>query len=207
MYLTMKHFMCLLENKCFTIRSNKTGVDQYIKRLKQDLITQSFLLTYIKIYVPVTLSDYSIAPQWPRDKYIKRLKQDLITQSFLLTYIKIYVTVTLSDYSIQPQWPRRKWNTDIQQLLIAPSITLPKWENLLNQTKNKTCNPNPQMLNLTALLLLTEISKQKLKDFLNRLETCSMRLGERVHKDTILQNSKSTIAGVVRNKLIPIQLL
>jgi hypothetical protein len=70
-------------------------------------------------------------------------------------------------------------------------------------SKTKIYHPNPQMLNLTAWLLSTEVSTQR--DFLSQLEICSLHLGEKVHKEIILRNSKSAIGGVVENRLIHIQ--
>jgi hypothetical protein len=45
------------------------------------------------------------------------------------------------------------------------------------------------------------------KDFLEKLESYSLPLGEKEHKKIIVPNSNSSIAGVVQGKLIPIQSL
>jgi len=73
------------------------------------------------------------------------------------------------------------------------------------KSKMKICHQNPEILNLTAWLLSTNVSKQR--DFRNQLENCSQLHGEMVQKEIILRNSKSTIVGVVDNKWIPIQLI
>ncbi|CAC5395599.1 unnamed protein product [Mytilus coruscus] len=104
---------------------------------------------------------------------------------------------------IASQWPRRHWYTEILQLLIACPIRLPVMDNLLSQAKMKIFHPNPEILNLTAWLLSTDVLKQR--DFLNQQEHCSQLHGEMVQKRTIPQNLKSLIAGVVRDKLIHIQ--
>jgi hypothetical protein len=105
---------------------------------------------------------------------------------------------------IAPQWPRRHWYADLLQFLIAYPIRLPNLPNLLNQPKTKIYHPNPQVFNLTAWLLSTEVSKQKA--FLNKLDHYSQHHGEKGLKRITVVNSKNTVA-VVQGKLISIQQL
>ncbi|CAC5402811.1 unnamed protein product [Mytilus coruscus] len=63
-------------------------------------------------------------------------------------------------YLIGAQWPKRHWYTEILQLLIACPIRLPEMDNLLSQAKMKIFHPNPEILNLTAWLLSTDVLKQ-----------------------------------------------
>jgi hypothetical protein len=104
---------------------------------------------------------------------------------------------------IAPQWPRRHWYADLLQFLIAYPIRLPNLPNLLNQPKTKNYHPNPQVFNLTAWLLSTEVSKQKA--FLNKLDHYSQHHRAKGLKGITVVNSKNTVAGVLQGKLIPIQ--
>jgi hypothetical protein len=61
------------------------------------------------------------------------------------------------------------------------------------------------VFSLTAWLLSTNATSQI--DFLKKLESYSLPLGEKEHKQIIVPNSNSSIAGVVQGKLIPIQSL
>ena len=103
---------------------------------------------------------------------------------------------------IAPQWPRRHWYTELFQFLVDCPRKLPVQKNLLHQPKSKINHPNPEVFNLTAWLLSTEISKRRA--FLRRLENCSQPLGEKAHRRTTLTSSRSSVAGVVQGKLIPI---
>ena len=62
---------------------------------------------------------------------------------------------------IAPQWTRRHCNADLLQFLIAYPIRLPYLPKLVNRPKTKIYHPNPQVFNLTAWLLSTEVSKKK----------------------------------------------
>jgi hypothetical protein len=104
---------------------------------------------------------------------------------------------------IAPRWPRRHWYPQLLELLVANPIVLPVQENLLSQ--NKIWHPDPENLNLTAWLLSTDSLKQKV--FRQKLENCSPNLGDRVPKKTTPQNLENSVAGVVKEKLIPIQFL
>lgn len=104
---------------------------------------------------------------------------------------------------IAPRWPRRHWYTDILQNLIAIPIELPKMQNLLHQTKTEIYHPHPEILNLTAWLLSPDSMKQKV--FLEGLENFSPHHGGRAHRKIIQSNSRSTLAGVIKGKSIPIR--
>lgn len=104
---------------------------------------------------------------------------------------------------ITPQWPRRHWYATLLQLSIAVPLKLPAIPNLLSQPNTSIHHPNPELFNLTAWLLSTEISKQKA--FQKELEPYSQHPGDQELKKTILASSKSMIAGVVKGKKIPIQ--
>ena len=99
---------------------------------------------------------------------------------------------------IAPQWPRRHWYTELLQFLVDCPRKLPVQKNLLHQPKSKINHPNPEVFNLTAWLLSTEISKRRA--FLRRLENCSQPLGEMAHRRTTLASSRSSVAGVVQGK-------
>ena len=103
---------------------------------------------------------------------------------------------------IAPQWPRRHWYTELLQLLVDIPRKLPVQANLLHQPKSKVNHPNPEVFNLTAWLLSTEASRRRA--FLNKLDNCLLPLGERVHRKTTPASSRSSVAGVVQGKLIPI---
>lgn len=106
---------------------------------------------------------------------------------------------------IAPQWPRRLWYNKMLQMLIDFPRRLPHLENLLYQPKTEIVHPKPEVFNLVAWLLSTETSKQKA--FRKRLENCSLHHGEWAHSKTMLANSKSSVAGVIEGKLIPIHAL
>ena len=72
-------------------------------------------------------------------------------------------------------------------------------------TQNKIVHPNPQVFNLTAWPLSTDLFK--IKAFHQKLENSWQPHGELVHRKTSQQNSENLIAGVVNGKLIRIQLL
>ncbi|CAC5406580.1 unnamed protein product [Mytilus coruscus] len=61
------------------------------------------------------------------------------------------------------------------------------------------------VFSLTAWLLSTDLSKQRA--FLKKLEIYSQLHGGKELRKTIVQNSRSTVAGVVQGKLIPIMQL
>lgn len=104
---------------------------------------------------------------------------------------------------IAPQWPRRHWYTDLLQMLVAPPMRLPMIEDLLYQPRTKIVHPNPQVFNLAAWPLSTDLSK--IKAFHQKLENSWQPHGELVHRKTIQQNSENSVAGVVRGRLIRIQ--
>ena len=103
---------------------------------------------------------------------------------------------------IAPQWPRRHWYTNLLQSLIDYPRRLPVLNNLLHQPKTRIYHPNPEMFNLTAWLLSTKISE--IQGFQQKLENCSQFHGEQGHNKTMLENSRSSIVGVVNGKKIPI---
>ena len=102
---------------------------------------------------------------------------------------------------IAPQWPCRHWYTNLLQMSVESPMKLPIRSDLLSQPKTKIFHPNPEVFSLSAWLLSTKISKQKA--FQSRLENCSLRLGARVQEQTIVANSRSSIAGVVNGRRIP----
>ena len=104
---------------------------------------------------------------------------------------------------IAPQWPRRHWYTDLLQMLVATPMRLPLIEDLLYQPKTNIVHPNPQVFNLTARPLSTDLSK--VRAFHQKLENSWQPHGELVHRKIIQQSSQNLVAGVVRGKLIPIQ--
>lgn len=103
---------------------------------------------------------------------------------------------------IAPQWPRRHWYIELLKLLVDIPRKVPVQANLLHQPKSKVNHPNPEVFNLTAWLLSAEASRRRV--FLNKLENCLLPLGERVHRKITPASSRSSVAGVVQGKLIPI---
>jgi hypothetical protein len=104
---------------------------------------------------------------------------------------------------IAPLWQRRHWFPDLLDLAIAIPIKLPICQDLLSQPNTQIHHPNPELFNLTAWFLSTNVSKRL--DFLKSLEPFSWQHGERGHKKIIPVNSSSMIAGVVQGKLIPMR--
>lgn len=106
---------------------------------------------------------------------------------------------------IAPHWPRQHWYPQLLQLLVACPLKLPLVENLLVQGKRKVAHPNPEVFQLTAWLLSSSSSKQKV--FLKTLGNSCQHLGEQVLKRITKLNLENTIAGVLNGISIPIQLL
>ena len=104
---------------------------------------------------------------------------------------------------IAPQWPRRHWYTDLLQMLVAAPKRLPMMEDLLYQPKTMIVHPNPQVFNLVAWPLSTDLSK--IKVFHQTLENSWQPHGEWEPRKIIQQNFANSVAGVVRGKLIRIQ--
>lgn len=103
---------------------------------------------------------------------------------------------------IAPQWPRRHWYTTLLQYLIAPPVRLPVLREMLVQPKTKIYHPSPEIFKLTAWLLSTEISKQKV--FLRELENYSQPHGELELKKIMDVNLENSVAGVVQGIKIPL---
>ena len=103
---------------------------------------------------------------------------------------------------IAPKWPCRHWYTDLLQLSIACPRKLPLWPNLLQQPNTRISHPNPEVFNLHAWLLLTEISKKRA--FQASLENSYQLHGERAHTKITPVNLTNSVAGVMKGKLIPI---
>ena len=101
---------------------------------------------------------------------------------------------------IAPLWPRRNWYTDLLQWSIDYPRTIPVDPNLLCQPKTNIYHPNPQVFQLTAWLLSTNLSK--IKGFQETLETCCLPLGDQVHKKITPPNLADSVAGVLNGKLI-----
>ncbi|XP_052228265.1 uncharacterized protein LOC127842674 isoform X1 [Dreissena polymorpha] len=101
---------------------------------------------------------------------------------------------------IAPMWERQHWYPMILQLLIAPPVKLPEMEDLLVQ--KGMLHPNPKFLKLTAWRLSTNGMKQK--DFLDKLENYCVHHGESELRKIIDVNLGNSIAGVVKDKLIPL---
>lgn len=106
---------------------------------------------------------------------------------------------------IAPQWPRRLWYNRMLQMLIDVPRRLPNLVNLLHQPKTEIVHPQPEVFNLVAWLLSTDPLKQKA--FRKGLENCSLRHGVWAHNKIMHANSKSSVAGVIEGKLIPIHAL
>ena len=104
---------------------------------------------------------------------------------------------------IAPQWPRRHWYPDLLEMCIANPIKLPLRQDLLRQPKSIIYHPDPKVFSLNAWLLSTDSSKQEV--FHKELEVYCQHHGGQVLRKTILVNSSSSVAGVVKNKLIYIQ--
>ncbi|KAH3717418.1 hypothetical protein DPMN_060205 [Dreissena polymorpha] len=97
-------------------------------------------------------------------------------------------------------WKRQHWYPMILQLLRAPPVKLPEIEDLLVQ--KGMLYPNPKLLKLTAWRLSTNVRKQK--DFLDKLENYYVHHGESELRKIIDVNLGNSIAGVLKDKLIPI---
>lgn len=106
---------------------------------------------------------------------------------------------------IAPQWPRRHWYPMLLQMCVAHPIRLPYRPDLLTQPKTAIYHQNPEVLSLNAWLLSTNVLEQKV--FLEKLETCCQLPGGQEQRRTIITSSNSSIAGVVKGKLIRTQLL
>lgn len=106
---------------------------------------------------------------------------------------------------IAPQWPRRHWYTDLLQMLIAPPMRLPMIQDLLYQPKTMIVHPKPEVFNLVAWPLSTNLSK--IRAFHQKLENSWQPHGEQEHKRITQLSFANSVAGVVRGKLIPIQQL
>ena len=104
---------------------------------------------------------------------------------------------------IAPQWPRRHWYPDLLEMCIANPIKLPLRQDLLRQPKSIIYHPDPKVFSLNAWLLSTDSSKQEV--FHKELEVYCQHHGGQVLRKTTLVNSSSSVAGVVKNKLIYIQ--
>ena len=104
---------------------------------------------------------------------------------------------------IAPQWPRRHWYPDLLEMCIANPIKLPLRQELLRQPKSIIYHLDPEVFSLNAWLLSTYSSKQEV--FHKELEVYCQHRGGQVLRKTTLVNSSSSVAGVVRNKLIYIQ--
>lgn len=103
---------------------------------------------------------------------------------------------------VAPHWPRRHWYPDLLKLLVDYPLKLPVLNNLLYQPNTTIYHPNPEIFSLTVWPLSTEFSKREA--FLKTLENYYPPLGDQVPKKIILANSKNSVAGVVKGKLIPI---
>ena len=104
---------------------------------------------------------------------------------------------------IAPQWPRRHWYPDLLEMCIANPIKLPLRQDLLRQPKSIIYHPDPKVFSLNAWLLSTDSSKQEV--FHKELKVYCQHHGGQVLRKTTLVNSSSSVAGVVKNKLIYIQ--
>ena len=104
---------------------------------------------------------------------------------------------------IAPLWPRQNWFPDLLQMLVEVPIKLPVTSDILTQGNMNISHANPQMLNLTAWRLSTNISKQRV--FQNTLEDCWQPHGDQGHKRITRVNSEFSIVGAVNGKLIPIK--
>ena len=113
-----------------------------------------------------------------------------------------YGEISLSGDSLAPKWPCRHWYTDLLQLSIACPRKLPLWPNLLHQPNTRISHPNPEVFNLHAWLVLTEISKKRA--FQASLENSYQLHGERAHTKITPVNLTNSVAGVMKGKLIPI---
>lgn len=104
---------------------------------------------------------------------------------------------------IAPMWPRRHWYTEVLQNLVDFPIKLPIIPNLLSQPKTNIQHPNPEIFNLTAWLLSTEISEKKV--FQKKLANYYKHRGEQVPRETIPVSLGNSVAGVLNGISIPIQ--
>ena len=104
---------------------------------------------------------------------------------------------------IAPLWPKQLWYPILLNLSVACPIKLPLQRDLLTQCKGRVSHPEPEALQLTAWLLSTEVSQQRV--FQKSLEIYLPNPGERVHKGTTSQNLDNSVAGVINRRLIPIK--
>lgn len=103
---------------------------------------------------------------------------------------------------IAPHWPRRPWYPDLLKLLVDYPLKIPIGNNLLHQPESRIYHPNPEIFNLTVWPLSTDSLKREA--FLRTLDNYCLPHGGQERKKIILANSKNSVAGVMKGKLIPI---
>ena len=104
---------------------------------------------------------------------------------------------------IAPQWPRRHWYPNLLEMCIANPIKLPLRQDLFRQRKSIIYHPDPKVFSLNEWLLSTDSSKQEV--FSQRVRSLLSASWRSTTQKHTLVNSSSSVAGVVRNKLIYIQ--
>ena len=100
---------------------------------------------------------------------------------------------------VAPLAPQQSW---FPQLL---ELKLPVLHDLLSQNRGLSLHPNPRSLNLAVWKISADQNLQS--SFLQKLPNIWNNLSDPPHGDRILLDGKYLVAGVLKGKSVPLQLL
>jgi hypothetical protein len=106
---------------------------------------------------------------------------------------------------IAPLWPRRHWFQQLLSLSVMDPIALPQSRDLLRLPKSKARFHNVEYLQLTAWTLSSNDSRRR--DYLRNLQVLQPGVAEHQLSEYTLRVPDSSSNGVMRERLIHLQLM
>ena len=106
---------------------------------------------------------------------------------------------------VAPLAPHQSWFPQLLELIVDVPLKLPVLHDLLSQNRGLSLHPNPRSLNLAVWKISADQNLQS--SFLQKLPNIWNNLSGPPHGDCIPLDGKYLVAGVLKSKSIPLQLL
>ena len=106
---------------------------------------------------------------------------------------------------VAPLAPHQSWFPQLLELIVDVPLKLPVLHDLLSQNRGLSLHPNPRSLNLAVWKISADQNLQS--SFLQKLPNIWNNLSDPPHGDCIPLDGKYLVAGVLKGKSVPLQLL
>lgn len=106
---------------------------------------------------------------------------------------------------VVPLAPHQSWFPQLLELIVDVPLKLPVLHDLLSQNRGLSLHPNPRSLNLAVWKISADQNLQS--SFLQKLPNIWNNLSDPPHRDCIPLDGKYLVAGVLKGKSVPLQLL